>query len=134
MLVKSVEPQKHNTDVLIRTPFQNVFIDKNVIEGKEDFVANGKEYILGIYEPYTKEIISYKKKMIGEGFIHTFARYGDAKIFQYKYSAKRAYYQNDFKCRIYQCYIPQGTEYYEGTTENGSPSFAAKRIRFVEKV
>lgn len=100
------------------TPFTDFRIDEKTLNGEQNLIALGIE-----------KVEKYEKYEIGEGFIHTY------KIFK---NAKR---MTDFlnenyieKYYIFKCIIPSGTEYHEGVDVNNYQSYASKEIKIIKKL
>ena len=94
------------------TPYQFAVVTKRQLMGKICFTAKGK-----------KEIVTteWDEVKVGGGFIHTYA---------FSNHADRNCSRDDQY--IFKCIIPKGTEYMVGTDSYGYPSFASRKIRFVD--
>jgi len=92
------------------TPYQNCNISNDIINGKEDFKAEGKIKIRGNSDKYE----------IGRGYIHTFIYLIDAMMMMSNF--------HDFL--IFRCIIPKGTYYYKGLYGD----YASRKIRFIEEI
>jgi len=120
------------------TPYMNMPIEKDVIDGKNYFCAND-----------TKNAIFndlYSLNEVRGGYIHTFSSAEEAKqCILYNISTSYLFYY-DIASVIFKCIIPKVTEYYSGYCENGNNynflyrdrknmplnSYASEKIKFVE--
>lgn len=94
------------------TPYQFAVVTKRQLMGKICFTAKGKKEIV------TTELDEVK---VGGGFIHT-----------YKFLNQDERNCNRDGQYIFKCIIPKGTEYIVGVDSYGYPSFASRKIRFVD--
>lgn len=118
-----------------KTPYRNFQLSQKIIDGKVDLTAKGVFALQDNFNGTAVEITS--------GAIHTYAHLSDAcddaKWLRFRTGSD--------KYSIYECVIPIGTKYYEGTTDvltlnhRGSPTgftravaYASQKIRFVKKV
>ena len=95
----------------VLSPFMFHEIPMQVIEGKEPYIAKGKQMIL--------EYGLGSEMMIGGGFIHTYENLSVA----YRLAG-----EDDL---IIKCVIPKGTYYFKGDDGNCHPSYAARKIKFI---
>ena len=103
------------------TPFICIPVPYNVVKGKVLFVAKTLDGN-NVTKVWLKKV--YKnKKTVSSGLIHTFVDYDSAYA-----SAK---YWGD---SLFECVIPKGTIYIEGTFDDEEPSYASTKIRFVKKL
>lgn len=123
------------------TPYMNMPIGTDAIEGKDFFCANDVKR--------TSFNDCYSLNEVRCGYIHTFTSLDEAarcvlceSLRDYSYSY--AY----IKLVIFKCIIPKGTEYFTGYAENGTyynilcrnkngmplNSYASERIKFVREI
>jgi len=120
------------------TPYANVGVPDDALAGKSDFCA---EYLEGVHVSVVRRRYDGNYE-INSGMIHTFASYRAA-VDDSRWLKGRG-------CEnvaIWECVIPAGYYYYEGTTqickvnENDifmgvyhGKSYASPRIRFIKKI
>lgn len=122
------------------TPYMNLPIEKDVIDGKNCFCANDVK----------KAIFNdlYSLNEVGGGYIHTFSSAEEAKQCILYNTTTFDFIYNGIAFVIFKCIIPKGTEYYSGYCENGNHynflykdrrnmplnSYASEKIKFVEEL
>jgi hypothetical protein len=109
------------------TPVQGFPVDKEIIEGKKNLVAEGCEDIISRirkknFIPINKYFPFIIEYAIGGGFIHAFLD---------KECALDPFKGNILGNSCFKCVIPKGTKYFVG---EGSKDICTKEIKFVEKI
>lgn len=124
------------------TPFRYKDISKEVIEGKESFIADCPEYdpLENLLKNRYKSIDYEYKEFIGKGYIHAYSNIVNAVYDYYSFyllTYRKTY--TDGKVRmpeIYECEIPVSTAYdqycWKGMFDDTEiESVAAREMRFV---
>lgn len=110
------------------TPWQQVKIPKACIKGKDEFKAEG-ELCISDHSNHCD---------ISGGVIHTFYDEYSALKERISHTHPELPFSNSHIFEIWECVIPKGTEYIEGTYRNtwGGTycSYGSKSIRFVKKI
>ena len=112
-----------------RTPFQDTKLSWLVMHGFP-FRAKGMK-LKDIECPanvFEKE--SYIFLNVYDGVIHTMVRLKDAIDF----SDYVRDVLNKSKVEVWECIIPKGSKYIDGTDSNGYPSLGSEAIRFIKKI
>ena len=108
----------------LRTPFMQDEVDYGITvkaEGENRTTIDFAEWEEGRFK--------FSRKLMGEGFIHTFKSIKDAEI-----SLENAFY-DFYNPVIIKCFIPKGTWYYEGEFEyTGSVSYASESLRYGKRI
>lgn len=129
---KTIERNYH---VGYRTPYMLKSIPLEVIEGKENFKAEGG---INVHTPMICVCCATEGEMaIDSGIIHVFANIKDVER-ELDIWGKR-----DYRIVAYKCIIPKGTYYVEGRfgyspdkndEHNNSICYGAEEIKFVEEI
>ena len=115
------------------TPYRNCVIDSKVVNGEEAMEVIGDTGLVpSIWSDY--------RKVAERGFIHCFVNKQDA-------FSERNYWinnitNNNFEVKIFECVIPEDTEYVNGFFIVTDPAFneikyksiAARKIKFVKEI
>ena len=114
-----------------RTPYRYKRLHPDVVGGKEDFVADRNAP--GDYEEETFVAMREEYAEIGAGAVHTYAytEKSDKAI-----RSEVAFLRRMWCPRatvVFECVIPEGTEYIEGVYE-GHKCYGSKSIRFVREL
>ena len=117
-----------------RTPYRYKQLHPDVVGGKEDFVAernapgdyeeDEEETFVAMHEEYAE---------IGAGAVHTYAYTEDS---DKAIRSEVAFLRRMWCPRatvVFECVIPEGTEYIEGVYE-GHKCYGSKSIRFVREL
>jgi len=107
------------------TPYLKTQIQKNVVDGKMPFFADGEKSIIIDYSSDGSN-----KYFIGNGFIHTYKSLTSALLLM---SHIVLIIPKKYVCRIFECEIPKGAKYYEGEDDYYEAAFASEKIKFVKE-
>lgn len=117
-----------------RTPYRYKRLHQDVVSGKEDFTANRN--IPGDYDYYDYEsflVSGHIYAEVGAGAVHTYAYTEESD----KAIRSEVMFLRQMYCPratvVFECVIPKGTEYMEGTYE-GKKCYGSKSIRFVREL
>lgn len=114
------------------TPYRYKHVPDGVVSGGEDFAADRSEP--GDYELETRFFVSGRAHVeIGGGAVHTYAytEESDKAIRNEVLFLRRQYCPQ--ATVVFECVIPKGTEYLEGTYD-GKKCYGSKSIRFVREL
>lgn len=118
---KALECLNVNGEEHYFTPYENVRVDDEVLEGKKEFNATltEDEFIFGIKNNNRLCASEYE---INNGVIHTMET-------MYPLITNFSF----MNCDIFKCVIPKGTKYMKGEF-NGEPAYGSRSIRIVKKI
>jgi hypothetical protein len=100
------------------TPYQLFPISNDVLDGKENFKAEGKEDIFGLSSSY-----------VSGGFIHAFTDFSSAHVCK-RELASNPRFIGRYRPKMYECVIPKGTIFVRGNYNE----ICAKQIKFVKEI
>lgn len=105
------------------TPFQESLVIPSEINGLKHFCADRN-----FYPPKIEESNSLKSHyLVSSGFIHTYKSLAHAK---YERDVLEENYDAEFF--IFECIIPKGCEYFEGSDCDGFIGYASEKIKFLQ--
>lgn len=108
----------------LRTPFMGDFVDYGLTVKALGENKGPKEF-----SDWEEGSLKFSRKLMGEGFIHTFKTIEDADI---------TLMSHDYPIYhpvLVKCVIPKGTWYYEGEFEyTGSASYASQSLRYGKRI
>ena len=108
----------------LRTPFMQDEVDYGIT-----VKAKGEHGTTIEFSDWEEGRFEFSRKLMGEGFIHTFKTIEDADItlLSHDYAI--------YNPVLVKCVIPKGTWYYEGEFEyTGSVSYASKSLRYGKRI
>lgn len=116
-----------------RTPYRFNEVTPEVVRGEKDFTADRSAP--GDYVSESRYVgAGYVCVEIGAGAVHTYAYTKDSdKAIRSEVSFLRRQYYCPRAAVVFECVIPEGTEYIEGIYD-GEKCYGSKSIRFVREL
>jgi hypothetical protein len=132
---KTIEQNYFAGGPAYRTPYMLKSISSEVVEGKENFKAEGE---INVHTPMICTCWAMEGEMeIDGGIIHVFVNIKDAERDLNNWG------RSDARILVFKCIIPKGTYYVEGRfgyspdkndEHNNSICYGAEEIKFVEQI
>ena len=112
------------------TAFQNCVIEKDVLEGQVEMVAEGRVDVAELENYFPGNIIITDGYKIGGGFIHCYTSESLARCVARNMANKTDETKFSIHYVVFLCEIPEGVEYFVSRDPYHS-EVCAKRIKFV---
>lgn len=108
-----------DTGTIYKTPWQRYAVSDDIVNGKETL------------KPET-DCENVNKEAIKEGFIHSIEGYENAIVVLG--IIKRMFPELIKNPKLFECEIPENTEYFQGRDNNYYKGYASKELRFIKEV
>lgn len=108
-----------DTGTVYKTPWQRYAVNDDIVNGKETLKPEN-------------DCENVNKDIIRDGFIHSIDGYENAKIVLG--ITKRMFSDIIKNPKLFECEIPENTEYFYGEDNNHYKGYASKELKFIKEV